>query len=133
MTTAHRPTFHAAVGGKEQGGGRYIAGVTRTHVHDLPGMLSIKTRAPGSAGDVASKEELRAALEAKEIAHLKAIGKRCHLAQFLKAIVCCTKVLAINGLVDASRVKALFRRGSARIKTADFVEARECCSSYQST
>ena len=54
-------------------------------------------------------------------------------ADWPEAIVCCTKVLAINGLADASRVKALFRRGSARIKTADFVEARECCSSYQST
>ena len=44
MTTAHRPTFHTAVGGKEQGGGRYIAGVSRQHVHDLPGQMSIKTR-----------------------------------------------------------------------------------------
>ena len=44
MTTAHRPTFHAAIGGKEQGGGRYISGVSRQHVHDLPGQMSVKTR-----------------------------------------------------------------------------------------
>ena len=44
MTTAHRATFHAAIGGKEQGGGRYIAGVTRVHVHDLAGQMSVKTR-----------------------------------------------------------------------------------------
>ncbi len=44
MTTAHRPTFHAAIGGKEQGGGRMIAGVSRVHVHDLPGQMSLKTR-----------------------------------------------------------------------------------------
>jgi hypothetical protein len=44
MTTAHRPTFHAAIGGKEQGGGRYIAGVSRQHVHDLPGQMSLKMR-----------------------------------------------------------------------------------------
>ena len=76
MTTAHRPTFHAAVGGKEQGGGRYIAGVTRTHVHDQASQLSIKTRQPGqgTAAEV-SKRDLKAALEAKESAHLKAIGK----------------------------------------------------------
>ena len=49
MTTAHRPTFHAAVGGKEQGGGRYIAGVSRTHVHDLPGQLNVKTRRAAAA------------------------------------------------------------------------------------
>ena len=67
MTTAHRPTFHAAIGGKEQGGGRYIAGVSRTHVHDLPGQMSIKKRAPGqgAAGDVADKAALRAALGPK--------------------------------------------------------------------
>ena len=44
MTTAHRATFHAAIGGKEQGGGRYIAGVSRVHVHDLAGQMSIKQR-----------------------------------------------------------------------------------------
>jgi len=44
MTTAHRPTFHAAIGGKEQGGGRYIAGVTRVHVHDLAGQMTLKKR-----------------------------------------------------------------------------------------
>eukprot|EP00962_Isochrysis_galbana_P039412 scaffold14097_cov107-Isochrysis_galbana.AAC.5 len=44
MTTAHRPTFHAAIGGKEQGGGRYVAGVTRVHVHDLASQTSIKKR-----------------------------------------------------------------------------------------
>ena len=44
MTTAHRATFHAAIGGKEQGGGRYIAGVSRVHVHDLAGQMSVKTR-----------------------------------------------------------------------------------------
>ena len=52
MTTAHRPTFHAAVGGKEQGGGRYIAGVSRTHVHDLPGQLNVKTRRAAAATHV---------------------------------------------------------------------------------
>ena len=44
MTTAHRPTFHAAIGGKEQGGGRYVAGVSRVHVHDLAGQLTVKRR-----------------------------------------------------------------------------------------
>ena len=76
MTTAHRPTFHTAVGGKEQGGGRYISGVSRQHVHDLPGQMSIKTRQPGqgTAGEL-TKAEMLAALEAKEANHLKAIGK----------------------------------------------------------
>ena len=77
MTTAHRPTFHAAVGGKEQGGGRYIAGVSRQHVHDLPGQMSLKTRqfGQGTSSEISSKDELRAALEAREGVHMKAIGK----------------------------------------------------------
>ena len=63
MTTAHRPTFNAAIGGEAQGGGRYIAGVTRTHVHDLPGQMSIKRRqdGQGTAADV-SGVDMRAQL-----------------------------------------------------------------------
>jgi len=76
MTTAHRPTFHAAVGGKEQGGGRYIAGVSRVHVHDLAGQMTLKTRAPGQGtADEVRGKDLRAELEEREAEHLKAIGK----------------------------------------------------------
>ena len=78
MTTAHRPTFHAAIGGKEQGGGRYISGVTRVHVHDLSSQMSLKTRAPGQGGAAdapADKQAMRAALEAREDVHLQALGK----------------------------------------------------------
>ena len=76
MTTAHRPTFNAAIGGEAQGGGRYIAGVTRTHVHDLPGQMSIKRRqdGQGTAADV-SGVDMRAQLLEAEAKHLKAIGK----------------------------------------------------------
>ena len=73
MTTAHRPTFHAAIGGKEQGGGRYIAGVSRTHVHDLASQMSIKSR--GKAAKRGDKNDLRGSLEAKELEHLQALGK----------------------------------------------------------
>ena len=67
MTTAHRPTFHAAIGGKEQGGGRYIAGVTRVHVHDLAGQMTLKTRVPGQGtADELRGKDLRAELEERE-------------------------------------------------------------------
>ena len=76
MTTAHRATFHAAIGGKEQGGGRYIAGVTRVHVHDLAGQMSLKTRQPGQGtADEVSKKDMRALLNDREHEHLKRIGK----------------------------------------------------------
>jgi len=76
MTTAHRATFHAAIGGKEQGGGRYIAGVTRVHVHDLAGEMSIKQRqtGQGTAAELKGKD-LKKALEDRELEHLKSIGK----------------------------------------------------------
>ena len=76
MTTAHRPTFHAAIGGKEQGGGRYIAGVTRVHVHDLAGQLHLKTRAAGqgSSSDLRGRD-FRAELAEREAKHLKTLGK----------------------------------------------------------
>ena len=41
------------------------------------------------------------------------------------AAAVCTKALALEWLQKASRVKALFRRGSARIKLAEFADARE--------
>ena len=76
MTTAHRPTFHAAVGGKEQGGSRYIVGVTRQHVHDLGSQLSIKRRAHGQGSEEEVRgKDLKTALEAREAEHLQAIGK----------------------------------------------------------
>ena len=76
MTTAHRATFHAAIGGKEQGGGRYIAGVSRVHVHDLAGQMSLKTRQPGqgTAAEI-SKKDMLSALKDREHEHLKRIGK----------------------------------------------------------
>ena len=37
----------------------------------------------------------------------------------------CTKALGVEGLPEMSKVKALFRRGSARIKMAEFADARE--------
>uniref|UniRef100_A0A7S3TLX6 Cwf15/Cwc15 cell cycle control protein n=1 Tax=Emiliania huxleyi TaxID=2903 RepID=A0A7S3TLX6_EMIHU len=76
MTTAHRPTFHAAIGGKEQGGGRYVAGVSRVHVHDLAGQLTVKRREHGQGTQAELRgKDLRAELEEREAEHLKAIGK----------------------------------------------------------
>eukprot|EP00326_Haptolina_ericina_P000852 CAMPEP_0181213944 /NCGR_PEP_ID=MMETSP1096-20121128/25183_1 /TAXON_ID=156174 ORGANISM="Chrysochromulina ericina, Strain CCMP281" /NCGR_SAMPLE_ID=MMETSP1096 /ASSEMBLY_ACC=CAM_ASM_000453 /LENGTH=240 /DNA_ID=CAMNT_0023305633 /DNA_START=19 /DNA_END=741 /DNA_ORIENTATION=- len=76
MTTAHRPTFHAAIGGKEQGGGRYIAGVSRQHVHDLPGQMSVKTRVTGQGtADELKGRDLRQELLERETSHLKSIGR----------------------------------------------------------
>ena len=70
------PTFHAAVGGKEQGGGRYIAGVSRVHVHDLAGQMTVKQRQPGQGTEAEiSKKDMLAALKEREHEHLKKIGK----------------------------------------------------------
>ena len=46
------------------------------------------------------------------------------LSEWPGAASSCTKVLKIAELPDAARVKALFRRGTARIKMAEFEDAR---------
>ena len=77
MTTAHRPTWNAAVGGKNQAGNptRYtpIHAVSRK---DLPGMLTLKTRGAGQDTQAEiDKRDLKAELEERERKHLEKIGK----------------------------------------------------------
>jgi len=53
-------------------------------------------------------------------------GVQCSLKaeEWLDAVAGCTKVLGLSDLPGASRVKALYRRGCARIKSCDFADAR---------
>lgn len=44
MTTAHRPTWHTAIGGSEQGGNRTVVPTRAFSAKDLPGYLTLKTR-----------------------------------------------------------------------------------------
>lgn len=44
MTTAHRPTYHPAVGGSEQGGNKILVPSRQYSAKELPGQLSMKER-----------------------------------------------------------------------------------------
>eukprot|EP00002_Diphylleia_rotans_P013041 TRINITY_DN2539_c0_g1_i1.p1 TRINITY_DN2539_c0_g1~~TRINITY_DN2539_c0_g1_i1.p1 ORF type:complete len:243 (+),score=79.75 TRINITY_DN2539_c0_g1_i1:51-779(+) len=67
MTTAHRPTWAAAVGGSEQGGNRNIAPTRQYSSRDLPGHLKVKTRQPGQGTkDEYRNRDFRRELEEKE-------------------------------------------------------------------
>lgn len=44
MTTAHRPTFHNALGGDNQGGNFLVAPSTKVSSRDLPGHTTLKVR-----------------------------------------------------------------------------------------
>ena len=44
MTTAHRPTFHNALGGENQGGNLLSAPTTKKMARDIPQELTMKTR-----------------------------------------------------------------------------------------
>ena len=44
MTTAHRPTYHSAVGGTEQGGNKIFVPSRQYSAKDLPGQLAMKDR-----------------------------------------------------------------------------------------
>lgn len=47
MTTAHRPTWHAAKGGSEQGGNVLVNPSRAYSSKDMPAHTSLKERAPG--------------------------------------------------------------------------------------
>eukprot|EP01096_Ripella_sp_DP13-Kostka_P006318 TRINITY_DN2264_c0_g1_i2.p1 TRINITY_DN2264_c0_g1~~TRINITY_DN2264_c0_g1_i2.p1 ORF type:complete len:231 (+),score=127.55 TRINITY_DN2264_c0_g1_i2:30-695(+) len=64
MTTAHRPTWNAAMGGKDQGGSRRLRKSTAYSSKDLPAHMTMKYRSePVVTKDAQS---LKAQLEAKE-------------------------------------------------------------------
>lgn len=44
MTTAHRPTYHTAVGGSEQGGNKILVPSRQYSAKDLPGQTILKER-----------------------------------------------------------------------------------------
>lgn len=47
MTTAHRPTWHTARGGTEQGGNVLINPTRAYSSKDMPGHTTLKSREPG--------------------------------------------------------------------------------------
>ncbi|CBZ53823.1 conserved hypothetical protein [Neospora caninum Liverpool] len=65
MTTAHRPTWHQALGGEHQGGNRLVA-TQKVSAKDQPGNLTLKTRKPAQGPQTSDRGEFRAQLEAKE-------------------------------------------------------------------
>jgi protein CWC15 len=44
MTTAHRPTYKAAIGGSEQGGNKVLVPSRQYSAKDLPGQMKMKER-----------------------------------------------------------------------------------------
>mmetsp|Transcript_2024 Transcript_2024/g.3928 ORF Transcript_2024/g.3928 Transcript_2024/m.3928 type:complete len:245 (-) Transcript_2024:90-824(-) len=70
MTTAHKPTFHPAIGTANQGGYRYVVARQQKASRDLPGQLDLKLRQTGqnTQDDIAARD-LKAELEAREAAY----------------------------------------------------------------
>jgi protein CWC15 len=66
MTTAHRPTFHPAIGSEHQGGFRYHAPRAQTSARDIAQHMTLKTRNDVEGG---GQEQLLAQLEASEKKH----------------------------------------------------------------
>lgn len=86
MSTAHRPTFHNAIGGTNQGGNLIVGYTQKVCARDLPGHTQLKTRqirppplysdataaapaAPGQLPEAERKAALRKQLEQRERAH----------------------------------------------------------------
>ena len=74
--------------------------------------------------DFVSEEDKKAGKELHSACLLNVAQCSLKLSDWPAAAAGCTKVLGIEGLSEAARVKALFRRGSARIKLCDFDDAR---------
>ncbi len=72
MTTAHRPTFHPAVGTANPGGYRYYAPKAQFSAQDLPSQLTLKTRrvGQGSAAEI-EQRDLKAELLKREAEHFQ--------------------------------------------------------------
>ena len=67
MTTAHKPTFHPAIGTANQGGYRYVVPRQQFSSRDLPGQLDMKLRKPGqNTTEELSKRDLLKELEERE-------------------------------------------------------------------
>jgi len=82
--------------------------------------------------DFTADEDKAAARDLNSACLLNAAQCSLKLSDWPEAVSSCTKVLGIKELGDVPRTKALFRRGSARIKMAEFADARadlkEACS-----
>jgi len=72
MTTAHKPTFHPAIGSANQGGYRYAAPRQQYSSRDLPGQLTMKLRQSGqNTQEEVSKRDLKSELQIKENTYKK--------------------------------------------------------------
>lgn len=82
MTTAHRPTWNAAIGGKNQAGNaERFTPMAAVSGKDLPGMLTLKKRAAGQdTADELARRDLKAELLERERKHLEKQGKAPELA-----------------------------------------------------
>lgn len=58
MTTAHRPTYNAAVGGSEQGGNKILVPSRQYSAKELPGQLSMKERPQKEFSKIDFRKEL---------------------------------------------------------------------------
>lgn len=68
MTTAHRPTWNAAVGGKDQSGNRSIAPTKAYSSRDLPGHTTLKVRRAGqNTKEEVEQRDLLRELETREL------------------------------------------------------------------
>eukprot|EP00920_Eleutheroschizon_duboscqi_P042389 GHVT01101271.1.p2 GENE.GHVT01101271.1~~GHVT01101271.1.p2 ORF type:complete len:113 (-),score=30.17 GHVT01101271.1:306-644(-) len=76
MTTAHRPTWHAALGGEGAGGNRLAVDSRKVGGRDLPGHRELKTRHDLPTEAEAAPGELKAQLLQSEAKRRTAIANK---------------------------------------------------------
>lgn len=85
MTTAHRPTYHPAVGRVHAGGYRFDVARRQFSSRELPAHMTLKTRADlaGRSGAAEDREALKRALLQGESKHRQGLadGQRAQSEQ----------------------------------------------------
>ncbi|DAZ98048.1 TPA: hypothetical protein N0F65_004538 [Lagenidium giganteum] len=121
MTTAHRPTWHAAVGQKNEGGWQAGGALSQQFsARDLPGHTKLKLRqvGQGTANEVELRD-LKAELEGKEHKYEEEKGKQQNTAQDKLKRLEANKKLLLLGDADADARESQLKSVASKYDDAD--------------
>ncbi|TMW62771.1 hypothetical protein Poli38472_005389 [Pythium oligandrum] len=124
MTTAHRPTWHAAVGQKNEGGWQSGGQVSQQFsARDLPGHTKLKIRqvGQGTANEIELRD-LRAELEGREQQYEEEKGKSNNTAQDKLRRLEENKKLLLLGDAEADARESQLKSVASKYDDADDVD-----------
>ncbi|KAJ0412232.1 hypothetical protein ATCC90586_006618 [Pythium insidiosum] len=134
MTTAHRPTWHAAVGQKNEGGWQTGGQVSQQFsARDLPGHTKLKLRqvGQGTANEVEARD-LRAELEGREQQYEEEKSKNNDSAQARLRRLEENKKILLLGDAEADARESQLKSVASKYDDADDVDDSDASSESDS-